>query len=132
MKNENHPKSIFLAVGEQHVRQALRLLLDYQENFVITGEASTPESLMAQVCTHPPALLLLDWELPGLRHKRLIETVREYCPRILIVALGIRPEDEVQSLKYGVDKFILKNLFPEDFLSSLKATFQQNKEENHD
>lgn len=131
MKNKNHIKSLFLAVGEQHVRQALRLLLDYQENFVITGEASTPESLMAQVCTHPPDLLLLDWEMPGLRPKRLIETVRQYCPQIQIVALSVRPEGRFLAHEYGVDQFILKNLFPEDFLSSLTAIFPK-KEENND
>lgn len=130
MKNNNSIKSIFLAEGEQHVRKALHLLLDYQEGFVITGEAGNPESLMAQVCTQPPDLLLLDWELPGLHHTRLIETVRQYCPQILIVALGIRPEDQVMALARGVDQFILKNLFPEDFLSSLKAIFQQKEEKN--
>ena len=82
-------KSVFLAEGEKHVREALCLLLEHQVDFVIAGEASHAESLLAQVCQAPPDVILLDWNLPGLHHQRLLAELREYCPatRILVISV---------------------------------------------
>ena len=41
-------KTIFLAEGEKHVREALRLMLEHQPILKIVGEASTAESTLAK------------------------------------------------------------------------------------
>ena len=73
-------KSIFLAEVEKHVRSALRLQLELQPEFKITGEAGHAEALLAQVCQCPPDVILLDCNLPGIHPQRLIHTLRKHCP----------------------------------------------------
>jgi DNA-binding NarL/FixJ family response regulator len=119
MNKDTYLKSIFLAEGEKHVREALRLMLDFHENFGISGEAGTPESLLAQVCRKSPDIILLDWNLPGLHPKRIFSAVKECCPETLIIITSVRSEDKEIALDLGTDGFVLKQLAPEEFVKSL-------------
>ena len=112
-------KSIFLAEGETHVRNALHLMLECQDGFVISGEANTVESLLAQVCQNPPDVVLLDWSLPGINHQRLIHTLQEHCPNASLVATSVKPEHELAAQKVGMYAFISKQLSSDEFLATL-------------
>jgi DNA-binding NarL/FixJ family response regulator len=112
--------SIFIAEGETHVRNALRLMLTFQEGFVITGQANTGESTLAQVCQNPPDVILLDWNLPGVNHQRLIHTLRAHCAQTRLVATSVKPEHELAAHQVGTDAFISKQLPPDEFLAALR------------
>jgi len=112
-------KTIFLAEGEKHVREALRLMMEQRADVKIVGEARSVEGLLAQVCQHAPDAILLDWNLPGIHHQRLIHTLRECCPAARLVALSVKPEHEKAAGEYGMDGFISKQLPAESFMDSL-------------
>ena len=98
---------IFIADDNLNVCHALCLLLE-QDGFSLVGEASDAESLLAQVCVAPPDVILLDWELPGLRAQRLIPTLREYYSDTKVVALSVRSDAEQTALAIGADAFVSK------------------------
>ena len=112
-------KTIFLAEGEKHVREALRLMMEQRADVKIVGEARSVEGLLAQVCQHAPDAILLDWNLPGIHHQRLIQTLRECCPVAKLVALSVKPEHEKAAEEYSMDGFISKQLPAESFMISL-------------
>ena len=112
-------KTIFLAEGEKHIREALHLMLEHQPNFEIAGEADTAESLLAQVCLQPPDLILLDWNLPGLHPQRLLPALRQYCPETIILATSVKPEQKKIIQEYKLDGFVSKQLPPEEFLTTI-------------
>lgn len=118
-------KTVFLAEGEKHVLEALRLVLEQQARFEIVGEARSAESLLAHVCKLSPDVILLDWNLPGFHPQRLISTLRECCPSTKLAALSIKPEHEKLAHEFGMDGFISTQISPESFLASLKAILEQ-------
>ena len=120
-------KTIFLAEGEKHVREALRLMLEHQFDFVIAGEASTAESTLAKVCQHPADVILLDWNLPGLHPQRLLAALLQCCPDMLILATSVRPEQENVALQFGANGFLLKQLSPDQFISALISAVHQRE-----
>ena len=122
-------KTIFLAEGEIHVFEALRLLFEQQPDYEILGEARSAESLLAQVCKRSPDAILLDWNLPGFHPQRLIPTLRECCPFAKLVALSVKPEHEKIARGYELDGFISKQLLPEVFLAALNTIIEQAKPE---
>jgi DNA-binding NarL/FixJ family response regulator len=122
-------KTIFLAEGEKHVREALRLLFEHQYDFAIMGEAGSAESTLANVCKHPPDVLLLDWHLPGLYPQRMIAALRECSPKMLIFATSVQPEQEKTSRQFGVDGFLLKQLPPDQYLAYLNAVMERSNQE---
>jgi len=112
-------KTIFLAEGEKHVREALKLMLGTHSIFEIVGEAGTAENTLAKVCQNPPDVILLDWNLPGLHPQRLLTALRQCCPETLILAISVKPEQESIAIKYDADAFLLKQLPPDQFISAL-------------
>lgn len=112
-------RSMFLADGEKHVRDALRLMLEHQADFVIVGEAGDAEGLLAQVCQRPPDVILLDWNLPGIHHQRMIRTLQDHCPSTRLVVTSVKPEQEKIAREYKIDGFLSKQIPPESFLSAL-------------
>jgi DNA-binding NarL/FixJ family response regulator len=124
-------KTIFLAEGEQHVRDALRLMLEHRAIFEISGEAGTAESSLAQVCKQPPDVILLDWNLPGLDPKRLLSTLRQCCPAAVILATSVQAEQEKPAMKSGVDAFLLKQLPPDQYIARLLEAIHQSLEHKY-
>jgi DNA-binding NarL/FixJ family response regulator len=114
-------KTIFLAEGETHVRAALRLMLENQGDFRICGESNTVEGTLAQVCQNPPDVILLDWTLPRINHQRLIDALREHCPKTSLIATSVKPEHEQIAQQVGTDAFISKQLPPNQYLSALRV-----------
>jgi DNA-binding NarL/FixJ family response regulator len=121
-------KTIFLAEGEKHVRDALRLMLEHQSDFAILGEASTAENTLVQVCQLPPDVILLDWNLPGLHHQRLLSALQQCCPETLILATSVRPEQEEAAINLGANAFLLKQLPPDQFMAILLAAVNQKED----
>ena len=116
--------TIVLADGARHVLDALRLLLEEQGDFAITGEAQSAEVLLTQVGKAAPEVILLDWNLPGTKafdHQRLVRVLRQRCPNTKLAVMSVRPEDERIVRDYCLDGFISKQLAPDMFLASLKA-----------
>jgi DNA-binding NarL/FixJ family response regulator len=123
---ESNVKTIFLAEGETHVSEALRLLIEQRTEIKVVGEARSAESLLAQVCHRAPNVILLDWSLPGLHPQRLIRALRECCPAATLVALSVKPEDEKTAKEHGLDGFISKQLSAESFIAALNQIFSRS------
>jgi DNA-binding NarL/FixJ family response regulator len=118
---------ILLADDQAKVRSALRLLLEQEPGLSVVGEAAEAEELLAQVETTCPDLVLLDWELPGLRatnrvtnpERCLLSALRARCPRMWVIALSGRPEARQAALAAGVGAFVSKGDSPERLLAAL-------------
>ena len=109
---------IFFADDELNVRLAMRLLLD-QAGYKLVGEAGDTESLLAQVCPSPPDVILLDWELPGLRAQHLLPVLRKYCPHTKVIAVSAQPEAQHTAISSGVDAFVSKGNSSDELLAIL-------------
>jgi DNA-binding NarL/FixJ family response regulator len=120
-------KTIFLAEGEKHVREALLLMLEHQPDFMIVGEARTAESTLAKVCQKLPDVILLDWNLPGLHPQRMLAALHQCCPETLILATSVRPEQKSVATQLGTNGFLLKQLTPDQFMTTLISAVSQHE-----
>ena len=122
---------VLVADDHPQVRSALGLLLAYEPQIQVVGEAAYAEDLLQQLHQTKPDLLLLDWELPGLPAVNLLQAVRLACPGLLIIALSGRPESYHDALLAGVDEFISKGHPPEQVLAILRACNDRNLKKIH-
>lgn len=112
---------VLLADDEAHVRSALQLLLQEQEDFAVVGETDTVDDLACRVRDAEPDLLLLDWDLPGLRSEPIVQCLRAIRPGLLIIAMSGRPEARLSALREGVGAFICKGDAPDALLEALRT-----------
>ena len=112
---------ILLADDNPEVRSALRLLLEHEPVVATITEAADLETLLAHLNANCPAVLLLDWELPGLQAMDFLTTARSACPDVKIIALSSKFEARQQALAARVDAFISKADPPEKILATLRS-----------
>jgi DNA-binding NarL/FixJ family response regulator len=119
---------VLLADDQTRVRSALRLLLEQEQGISVVGEAAEVENLLVQVEATQPDLVLLDWELPGLRTDDWLSTLRTLCPRLKVIALSGQPEARRAALAAGADAFVSKGDPPERLLTTLYAVAQIDRQ----
>ncbi|RLC76279.1 MAG: hypothetical protein DRJ03_28935 [Chloroflexi bacterium] len=123
---------VFLADDRTKVRLALRLLLEQEPGLIVVGEADEAENLLAQVQAIQPDLVLLDWELPGLRASELLLVLHSLSCSLKVIALSGHLEACEEALAAGADAFVSKGDPPERLLDALRAvgvSFELGKRE---
>ncbi|HEY3058396.1 MAG TPA: response regulator transcription factor [Chloroflexota bacterium] len=112
---------VLVADDDVHVRSALRLLLEQEPDVQVVGESMAADELVGEIGRTHPAVVLLDWELPGLRSNGLLTRLRLTTPGLRTIAMSGRPEQRVDALRAGVDAFVCKGDAPETLLGAVRA-----------
>jgi DNA-binding NarL/FixJ family response regulator len=115
---------VLVADDDVHVRSALRLLLEQEVDVEVVGESDVADGLIAQVANSRAGVVLVDWELPGLRTNGLVSQLRSSAPKLRLVALSSRPEQRADAIRAGMDAFVCKGDVPETLLGTLRALHQ--------
>jgi DNA-binding NarL/FixJ family response regulator len=110
---------IVLVDDEVPVLSAERLVISREPGMVVVAESSDLIGLWAQMETHLPDVLLLDWELPNLEPGAFFKRLRRLYPALRVVALSSQPEARQQALALGADAFVSKGDAPERLLLTL-------------
>lgn len=125
MGRETKGMRVLLAEGRPDVRSALRLLLEQEPGVIIESEVTKSDDLLAQLGKRCADLVLLDWELPGLKPKNLLSSIRQGCPELKIIVISGRPESRQNALRAGSDAFVSKADAPERLLEAI-SDFRNN------
>ncbi len=98
---------ILVADDQSDVRYALRTLLQLVKELhvEVVGEAADADTLLNEVASLEPDMLLVDWKLPGLR---AIAYLRTLYPQLRIIVLSVRAEARQAALDAGADAFVFK------------------------
>lgn len=122
----NQPK-ILLIEDEAAIRDMLKFTLSAADFEVI--EASNAEQGWAKLLEHPPALILLDWMLPGVSGVSLAQRIRQNdktrsIPIIMLTARG-EEGDQVQGFEAGADDYVVKPFSPRALIARIKALLRR-------
>ena len=115
---------VIVADDQPEVRSALRLVLSQEPGIEHVGEAGHAGELLLLIAGGCPDLVLLDWELPGLRGDELVDALRAHCPSCRVIVLSGRPEARLGALAARADDFISKQEPPERLLASVRSLYK--------
>ncbi len=113
---------VIVADDEAAIRSALGLALKQKLGIQNVCEAANLEDLFARAREVGAALVLLDWDLPGLAAKAGLAALRRQNPDLKVVALSARPEARQAALDAGADAFVSKTEPPDTMLRLIKET----------
>ena len=117
--------NILLADDRPRVRNALCILLEQQPQWVVVGEAADACELLDQTKSSQPDLVLLDGKLPGMREDGYLQSIREICPQVCIVALVDPQPVQRSAWPEDVDGFATKVNSPEYLLSVIRSCLER-------
>ena len=100
---------ILLADRQPKNRTALRRLLEQEPELSVVGEAVEARDLLAQAQAVHPALVVLDWELPGLQDTCLLRALHRLGWPLKVLVYSNRTEARQEALGAGADAFFSKD-----------------------
>jgi two-component system phosphate regulon response regulator PhoB len=118
---------VLVVEDEVAIREMLTMALE-QADFAVRSAGDT-QSAMDILNESPPALILLDWMLPGMsgvewakRLKR--DKTHGDIPVILLTARG-EEEDKVRGLEVGADDYVTKPFSPRELVARIRAVLRR-------
>ncbi len=118
---------VLIADDQPGVRLAIKLMLKLEPEPIVVEEAADASELLDSVRHCCPKMLLLDWELPGLKPESQITELQASCPGLVIIVLDSRPQTRGTALKAGASGFVGKNDPPEQLLAVVKRCINTGK-----
>jgi len=122
MTSEEPAITIVLADDHAVVREALRSLLESQEDMEVVAEAGDVESSVRYTRGHKPTVLVLDLNMPGGPSIDAVPELKEASPDTAIVVLTMQddPAFARQALQAGALGFVLKEAADEELLEAVR------------
>ena len=79
---------------------------------------------------HSPALVMLDWRLPGMSGLEVVQQLRNRCTMpILMLTANDALDDRVQGLDAGADDYMTKPFELDELLARVRALLRRTKSE---
>ena len=115
---------VLLVEDDRDSADILRRYLE-RDGFTVSVAGDGPSGL-SRALADPPALILLDWMLPGLDGLSLLKRVRE-ARRTPVIMLSARVEeaDRILGLEFGADDYVVKPFSPREVVARVRAVLRR-------
>jgi DNA-binding NarL/FixJ family response regulator len=113
-----------LIVDDQHlIRQALRGLLELEDDFQVVGEAADGDEALALAVQLAPDLILLDLMMPVKSGLEVLPEIRHHQPqtRVLILTASMDQEIIVRAMQLGAAGCLFKNISAPELMKAIRA-----------
>lgn len=120
-------RRILVVEDETAIREMVCFVLE--QNGFQTIEADDYDSAIAQLIEPYPALILLDWMIPGgsgiqlIAHIKREQLIRN-IPIMMLTARG-EEEDRVRGLEIGADDYLTKPFSPKELIARVNAILRR-------
>jgi DNA-binding NarL/FixJ family response regulator len=114
---------IVLVDDQQLVRAGFRMVLDYQSDMAVVGEAGDGAEALRLLRTTEADVVVMDLRMPVLDG---VAATRQICsagprPQVLVLTTFDTDEEAFAALQAGASGFLLKTAPPEDLLSAIRV-----------
>lgn len=118
--------SIVIADDHPVVRNGLRQLFEGEAGIEVAGEAGDGHEAIEVTEQSRPAVLLLDWMLPGLNGLDVLHRVTQSCPETKVLVFSMHAEESyvLAALRGGATGYALKSSGGDDLVEAVRTVAQ--------
>jgi len=115
---------ILVVEDDRDAADVVRAYLE-RDGFEVTVERNGVTGL-AEATTRPPALIVLDWMLPGQSGAEFLRQLRrqQRTPVIMLTARG-EESDRIVGLELGADDYVTKPFSPRELVARIRAVLRR-------
>lgn len=120
---------ILLVEDEPDIREMLIFSLT-RAGFIVDSAETAEDALNRLFETAPPALIVIDWMLPGMQGVDLAKRLRDdsltsETPIIMLTARG-EEGDKLKGFEAGIDDYITKPFSPKELIARIRALLRRS------
>jgi DNA-binding NarL/FixJ family response regulator len=118
---------IILAEDHHIVRGGVRSLLEKEEGFIISGEATNGTEVLNLLKKGTKAdIVLADMNMPGMGGIELTEHLKQKFPALKVIILSALDHEKyvIKAFQSGASGYLLKSVSPDELIFAIKHTFQ--------
>ncbi len=121
MNSSAQPLRVWIADSNFNIRQTLRLFIEEAMGLSVVGESDSLTTLLSQVQSTCPDLLLIARENLPSTTPAIIQQLRTICPGVKIIYLSSLSASAAPVLTAGVDAFVSKGDPPSQLIETITA-----------
>jgi two-component system, NarL family, response regulator DegU len=119
--------SIRILIADDHalLRQGIRNVLEFEEDFDIIAEAGDGEDAVKKSGEFLPDIALIDINMPKLNGLEVTKRIRESFPGVKVIILTIHDDESyvVEVVKAGAAGYLLKDVEPGMLIKAIRTVF---------
>jgi len=123
VRGESRKIAILLADDHPLLRQALRNLLEKEDDFEILAEAGDGKEVVRLATELKSDVVIMDISMPELDGLEATRRIKAVCPEVAVLALTVHNDDEsiVEILQAGAAGYLVKSVFGEELVQAIRA-----------
>jgi len=113
---------VLLVDDQELIRQALRKLLQVEDDIEVTGEAGDGLEALAVLAARPVDVALVDARMPRMDGVELVTRMAAEHPGVAVLVLSTFDEDEYifGALRAGARGYLLKDASPDELVTAIR------------
>ncbi len=120
------PIRIVIADDYSMFREGVHLMLEKQDELIITGEAGDGSELLKVVHETKPDLVIIDIEMPVMNGIEATQAIKKEFPQTGVIALTMFSDDHLiaDMVEAGASGYLLKSTTKEELIEAVKAVHE--------
>jgi DNA-binding NarL/FixJ family response regulator len=118
--------SVSIVEDNDGLRRSLKLVLEDAPGFKCLGAYADAEEALCELPGHPPEVVLMDINLPGMSGIECARRLRDLLPQTRIIMITVyRDNDKIfEALRAGASGYLLKRAMPKVILEAIVDVHQ--------
>lgn len=113
---------ILIADDHDLIRQGLKSILNYEPDFMVTGEASNGEEALKFITLYKPDLLLMDINMPVMSGIEVLKKIKNEGLPVKVILLTVESDKKtiLEAIEIGADGYILKGSSTQELVEGIR------------
>jgi len=125
-------QKIKILIADDHdlIRQGLRSIISYEEDFIVSGEATNGKEALALIGQYKPDILLIDINMPVMNGIEVLKEVKNHNLDVKVLLLTVESDKKIilDAIEIGADGYILKGSSTQELVEGIRRI---NNNENY-
>jgi DNA-binding NarL/FixJ family response regulator len=107
---------------DEGIRTSLAALIRRASNLKLAGDYANAETALKEIPRHPPDVVLMDINLPGMKGHECVRQLKAVLPGVQFLILTVYEDSDslFNSLKAGASGYLLKRTAPARLLEAIR------------